>query len=56
MAHPEYQLENRLLLDKINWADGTIEIEGKTHTLRDTNFPTVDRTILTSLRTKSGRS
>ncbi len=42
MAHPEYQLENRLLLDKINWADGTIEIEGKTYTLRDTNFPTVD--------------
>lgn len=42
MAHPEYHLENRLLLDKINWENGTIEIEGTTYELRDTNFPTVD--------------
>ena len=26
--HPEYHLENRLLLDKINFAKGTIEIDG----------------------------
>lgn len=42
MAHPEYHLENRLLLDKINRDEGTIEIDGKTFTLRDTNFPTID--------------
>ena len=34
-AHPEYGLENRLLLDKINFDKGTV-------TLRDANFPTVN--------------
>lgn len=42
MAHPEYGLENRLILDKINWEDGTVEIDGKTWELRDRNFPTLD--------------
>lgn len=42
MAHPEYQMDNRLLLDKINWEKGTIMIEGKEYELADTNLPTVD--------------
>ena len=42
MAHPEYHLENRLLLDKINWEDGTVNVEGTVYPLRDTNLPTVD--------------
>lgn len=42
MAHPEYHLENRLLLDKIDLAAGTVEIEGNVWPLRDTNFPTLD--------------
>ena len=42
MAHPEYGLENRLILDKINWEDGTVEIDGNTWELRDRNLPTVD--------------
>lgn len=42
MAHPEYKLEKRLILDKINWEKGTVEIEGNTYELRDTNMPTVD--------------
>lgn len=42
MAHPEYHLEKRLLLDKINWADGTVDVEGNIYALRDTHFPTVD--------------
>ncbi len=42
MEHPEYGLENRLILDKINWEDGTVEIDGKTWELRDRNFPTLD--------------
>ncbi|MGN0658854.1 MAG: fructose-1,6-bisphosphatase [Emergencia sp.] len=42
MAHPEYNLENRLILDKINWEDGTVVIDGVTYELRDRNFPTVD--------------
>ena len=40
--HPEYHLENRLLLDKINFAKGTIEIDGNEYELNDNNFPTVD--------------
>jgi len=40
--HPEYQMEDRLLLDKINLQDGTINIEGKTYPLLDTHFPTID--------------
>jgi fructose-1,6-bisphosphatase-3 len=39
---PHYQMEDRLLLDKIDHADGTAQIGGKTHPLLDTAFPTVD--------------
>jgi fructose-1,6-bisphosphatase III len=42
MAHPEYGLDKRLLLDKIDLEAGTVEIEGKVWPLRDTNFPTLD--------------
>ncbi|MEG0292379.1 MAG: fructose-1,6-bisphosphatase [Anaerovoracaceae bacterium] len=42
MAHPEYKLDNRLLLHKINFEEGTIELNGVTYELRDTNFPTID--------------
>lgn len=42
MAHPEYHLDNRLLLDKIDWEKGEITIDGDTYALRDTNLPTVD--------------
>lgn len=40
--HPEFQLENMLLLDKINFNEGTISFEGSTYKLNDTNFPTVN--------------
>ena len=40
--HPEYQLEHRLLLEQIDYAAGTVTIEGKTYPLLDTNFPTID--------------
>ena len=39
---PHYEMQNRLLLDKINYEKGTINIDGKEYTLNDTNFPTVD--------------
>ena len=42
MNHPEYGMNGRLLLDKINYKKGTVEIEGKTYKLNDTNFPTID--------------
>jgi len=41
-AHPEYNLDKRLLLDKINLEEGTVEVEGVKWPLRDTNFPTLD--------------
>lgn len=42
MKHPEYHLENRLLLDKMDFENGTIELDGKVYELRDSNFPTID--------------
>ncbi|MBQ4649444.1 MAG: fructose-1,6-bisphosphatase [Firmicutes bacterium] len=41
-AHPEYKLEKRLLLDKINLEKGTVEVEGVEWPMRDCNFPTLD--------------
>ena len=42
MLHPEYKMENRLLLDKIDREAGTVAIGGRTYPLRDSNFPTID--------------
>ncbi|MBQ3426529.1 MAG: fructose-1,6-bisphosphatase [Clostridia bacterium] len=42
MAHPEFHMENHLMLDKIDYDKGTINIEGKTYELLDKNFPTID--------------
>jgi fructose-1,6-bisphosphatase-3 len=38
---PEYGLEDRLLLDKIDPARGTVRIDERTHPLLDTHLPTV---------------
>ena len=40
--HPEYEMEHRLLLHKIDYAAKTVEIDGETYALRDVDFPTVD--------------
>ncbi len=40
--HPEYGLEDRLLLDKINYQKGEIKLEGQVYKLNDYNFPTID--------------
>ncbi|MDD6763606.1 MAG: fructose-1,6-bisphosphatase [Clostridiales bacterium] len=42
LRHPEFLMENHLMLDKINYTEGTITLDGKTHRLLDTNFPTVN--------------
>ena len=39
---PSFGMEDRLLLDKINYENKTIEIDGVTYELKDTEFPTVD--------------
>lgn len=40
--HPEFLMEDRLLLHKINYEDHTIEIDGKIYPMNDTLFPTID--------------
>lgn len=40
--HPEYKLENRLLLDKINYKKKYVILEGNKYELNDINFPTID--------------
>lgn len=42
MRHPEFGMDDRLLLDKINYSDGTCMIGGKAYKMADLNFPTVD--------------
>lgn len=40
--HPEFNQDNRMMLDKINYEDNTITINGNTYALENTFFPTVD--------------
>lgn len=40
--NPLFYLDDRLLLDKINYKDSTITINGETFKLTDSNFPTID--------------
>ncbi|MCR4587139.1 MAG: fructose-1,6-bisphosphatase [Lachnospiraceae bacterium] len=40
--HPEFKMDERLLLDKIDYTKGTITLEGKEYALLDTDFPTID--------------
>lgn len=40
--HPEYKMEQRKLLHMIDFANETIELEGKKYNLTDSNFPTVN--------------
>lgn len=41
--NPEYQMEDRLLLDKVDYENASIELGGKTYPLKEKRFPTVDR-------------
>ncbi|HEY1098421.1 MAG TPA: fructose-bisphosphatase class III [Myxococcota bacterium] len=47
-AHPEYAMDDRRLLRALDLDDGsnrgTITVDGVAHPLRDTHFPTIDRT------------
>ena len=42
LRHPEYQMQDRLLLDKIDFEKGTILINGKEYPLSDKHLPTVN--------------
>lgn len=43
LRHPEYNMEDRLLLDKIDYENKTIVSEQVTYAMKDTNFSTVDK-------------
>lgn len=40
--HPEWHMEDRLLLDNINYEKGTVMVDGKEYELIDKHFPTID--------------
>ncbi len=40
--HPEYRMEERLVLNKIDYEKGTIILDGKEYVLNDKSFPTID--------------
>lgn len=40
--HPEWGMDQRRLLHRINHRQGTVEVDGVTYPLRDTLFPTLD--------------
>ena len=40
--NPEFNMDDRLLFDNVNFEDGTISLDGKVYKLLDSDFPTVD--------------
>lgn len=42
LKRPEYGMENRLLLDKIDYEKKTVQIDGVSYEMKDTLLPTVD--------------
>ncbi len=42
LRHPEYDMEDRLLLDKIDTKHRSVSIDGKEYALNDSYFPTLD--------------
>ena len=49
LRHPEYGINNRLLLDGIDLDKGTISLDGKTFELQDKNLPTLKQGSLRQL-------
>ena len=43
LRRPEYEMNDRLLLDKVDMENGTVISEGKKYKLNSTDFPTVDK-------------
>jgi len=42
MRRPEFEMEDRLLLDKIDFDKRTVRIDGVDYPMKDTDFPTID--------------
>ena len=43
MQNPDWKMEGRCLLERIDFEKGTIEYDGKTYPMQDNFFPTIDR-------------
>lgn len=42
MRHPEFHMKERMLLDRIDYEKGTVNISGKEYKMLDMDFPTID--------------
>ena len=42
LRHPEWHMDHRAILDKIDYAQGTVTLEKVNYRLLDTNLPTID--------------
>ena len=42
-SRPKFDMDDRLLLDKVDYDRGTVKINGKEYPLNDTFFPTIDK-------------
>ena len=40
--HPEYRMDDRAMLTRIDYSSMEIEIDGKRYPLKDSDFPTID--------------
>ncbi len=40
--HPEYQMDGRCLLEKVDFENGTVTVDGQVYPMLDMRFPTVD--------------
>ncbi len=43
LRHPEYGMDDRLLLDKIDYENKTVTVDGVIYPMADCDFPTVDK-------------
>lgn len=41
-SHPEWQMQDRALVNSVDYKSGRITINGKSYALRDTHFPTIN--------------
>ena len=55
LRHPEFDMHDRLLLDKIDLADATVEIDGTRWPLTTSDFPTLDPDSPYELTPEEGR-
>lgn len=40
--HPNYEMDERILLEHVDFEHGTVTVEGKVHAMADMSFPTID--------------